>query len=55
MDSLHLTADIPASPQAIYDAWLDADEHSAFTGASASVEPQAGGKFSAWDGYIEGT
>jgi uncharacterized protein YndB with AHSA1/START domain len=54
-DSLNLTADIPASPQAIYDAWMDAKKHAEFTGAAATGEPRAGGRFSAWDGYIEGT
>jgi activator of HSP90 ATPase len=47
---------IPASPQAIYDAWLDGDRHSALTGgAAASADARPGGQFSAWDGYIYGT
>ncbi len=46
---------IPASPQAIYKAWLDAKGHTAMTGgkmARCSTEP--GGTFTAWDGYITG-
>ncbi|MGO9785979.1 MAG: SRPBCC domain-containing protein [Stellaceae bacterium] len=46
---------IPASPQAIYNAWLDAKGHTAMTGGKAaqcSAEP--GGTFTVWDGYITG-
>ena len=45
---------IPASSDAIYDAWLSSDEHSAMTGGLAEIDPQVGGRYSAWDGYIEG-
>ncbi len=46
---------IPASPQSIYKAWLDAKGHTAMTGGKAaqcSAEP--GSTFTAWDGYITG-
>lgn len=45
---------IPASPQRIYDAWLSSEEHSAFTGAEATITKRVGGKFTAHDGYISG-
>lgn len=54
MDSFEVSAVLPASPEQVYQAWLDAEEHSAFTGGEAEVEAFVGGKFSAWDGYIEG-
>jgi activator of HSP90 ATPase len=38
----------------LYRAWLDSAEHSAFTGSPAQVDPHAGGRFTAWDGYIYG-
>jgi activator of HSP90 ATPase len=38
----------------IYSAWLDSQAHSAMTGSPAEVDPAEGGKFSAWDGYIQG-
>lgn len=54
-ESLRLSDVIPADPQRIYDAWLDGEEHGAFTGGGeASVEPGIGGRHTAWDGYIEG-
>jgi len=46
---------IPAPPQEIYDALLNEEKHSAFTGAPATCDRRVGGKFSAWDGYISGT
>lgn len=49
-----LTAFIPASPQEIYDAWLDSRAHSAMTGGAATVSARVGGAFTAWDGYISG-
>jgi len=45
---------IPAMPNEVYDAFLDAKIHSKFTGSKATCDPKVGGKFSAWDGYIYG-
>jgi activator of HSP90 ATPase len=45
---------IPARAQAIYDAWMSTDGHTAMTGATAEVDPSVGGTVSAWDGYIWG-
>jgi len=45
---------IPASPEEVYDAFMDAKKHSAFTGAKATSDAKVGGEFSAWDGYITG-
>jgi uncharacterized protein YndB with AHSA1/START domain len=45
---------IPASPEEVYDAFMDARKHSEFTGAKATCDPTVGGKFTAWDGYISG-
>jgi uncharacterized protein YndB with AHSA1/START domain len=45
---------IPASPEAIYDAWLDSRGHSAMTGGKATASAEVGGAFTAWDGYISG-
>jgi activator of HSP90 ATPase len=53
-ESLHLSTTLPATPQKIYQAWMNSEEHAAFTGSPAQVDPQVGGKFTAWDGYIMG-
>ena len=45
---------LPATLRAIYDAWISSGGHSAMTGAPATVDPQVGGAFEAWDGYITG-
>ncbi len=45
---------ISARPVEIYDAFLNAQKHSAFTGARATNDRWVGGKFTAWDGYISG-
>ena len=45
---------IPARPDEIYDALLNEEKHSAFTGAKATCDRRVGGKFTAWDGYISG-
>lgn len=43
-----------ASPRAVYEALTDPRQHAKFTGAKASISKKIGGKFTAYDGYIEG-
>lgn len=45
---------LSATPEQIYTAWLDSDEHSKMTGSPARISSIVGGKFDAWDGYISG-
>ena len=52
--SFTLASTIPATPEAIYDAWLDSAGHSAMTGAKAEASDKIGAPFTAWDGYIWG-
>ena len=54
MDKLKMSATIPARPEEIYESWLDSQKHSDMTGSEAKVNPKINGKFTAWDGYIEG-
>lgn len=55
-ETIVLSGLLPATPQRIYDAWLDAKGHSAMTGSKATVESkEIGGRFTAWAGYIDGT
>jgi uncharacterized protein YndB with AHSA1/START domain len=48
------SAVIPATPQAIYDAWLDGRAHGEMTGGAATASTKVGGTFTAWDDYISG-
>lgn len=54
LESIQLSTVLPAIPERIYQAWLDTRAHSAFTGSEAVVDPRLGGRFTAWDGYIQG-
>ncbi len=49
-----LSCTLSATPQAVYDAWLDSAAHGAMTGGAATVDKRVGGAYSAWDGYIAG-
>ena len=46
---------IPATPDAVYSAWLSSDGHSKMTGSSASVSSVIGKSFESCEGYIQGT
>ena len=47
---------IPASKEAIYNAWLDGKQHAAMTNTSdADASTMVGDSFMALDGYITGT
>lgn len=43
---------VPAQPERVYSAWLNAAEHAKMTGGEATDEGD--GRFTAWDGYITG-
>jgi uncharacterized protein YndB with AHSA1/START domain len=49
-----LSCTMPASPEAVYDAWLDSDRHAAMTGAPAKAGARVGDVHASWDGYITG-
>jgi activator of HSP90 ATPase len=52
---IKISAVFPVSAKRLYDAWLNSDEHSEFTGAKADIRPSIGSKFSAWNKYITGS
>lgn len=54
LETVRVSAVLPASAERIYAAWLDSKEHSKMTGGTAVVDPAVGGEHSAWDGYITG-
>jgi activator of HSP90 ATPase len=52
--SVKQTATIPATPKQVYNALMNSEIHSAFTGAKAVIGKKAGTYYSAYDGYIAG-
>lgn len=52
--TLRQTVQIPATPEEVYQAYLNANQHAAFTGAQAASEARVGGTMSTWNGYIVG-
>lgn len=53
-DRLELSTTLNASPEAVFNAWLDPNEHAAFIHAPAEIALGVGGTFRLWDGYITG-
>ena len=46
---------IPATPQQIFDAWLDSQGHEKITGGQpARISAREGDDFGVWNGYITG-
>ena len=43
-----------ASPHDVFELLVDSKEHAAFTGAEATVSRKTGGRFTAYDGWIDG-
>lgn len=52
--TIRQTATLPAPPEAVYHALMDARTHSRFTGRPARIGPGVGDPFTAYDGYIDG-
>ncbi len=46
---------IKATPREVYEALMDSRKHSSFTGEKARVSRKVGGKFSIFDGGLNGT
>ncbi len=45
---------IPATPMEVYEAYIDEEKQTEFTGSKATSDPRVEGEFTAWDGYIIG-
>jgi activator of HSP90 ATPase len=45
---------IPATPTEVYEAYIEEEKQTEFTGSKATSDPRVGGEFTAWDGYITG-
>jgi uncharacterized protein YndB with AHSA1/START domain len=54
-EAIEVSGVVHATPERVYQALLDSTEHTAITGAPATVEASVGGRFSAFDGVISGS
>lgn len=55
LESIELVQLFPVAPATLSARWLDPVWHARFTGgAEAVIDATVGGKYTAWDGYIEG-
>lgn len=53
-NTIRQTTTFRSTPQAVYEALMDAKQHAAFTGGPAKISRKIGGKFSVFDGSITG-
>jgi uncharacterized protein YndB with AHSA1/START domain len=53
--TIQLAAALPASPERLYEMYLDPIEHAAFTGAPVTIAPHAGAEVRAFNDIITGT
>ena len=51
---VHHEVDFEASPRQVYNAYLDSEQHSQFTGQRAKMSRKEGARFTAGDAYITG-
>ncbi len=54
MENITVSVELPDKKEIVFNAWLDSEKHSAFTGSEAVIDPSIGGSFTAWEGYISG-
>jgi activator of HSP90 ATPase len=54
-NTVMLAAHLPATPSRVYQTYLEAETHSAFTGLPVTIEPRPGTPFLAFDGMLSGT
>jgi activator of HSP90 ATPase len=52
--TIQQTVKLPASPEALFDTYLDSKKHGAMIDATASMSRRVGGTFSVFDGSIRG-
>jgi len=43
-----------ATPEQIFELLMNSEKHSQFTDSDCNISPKVGGKFFAYDGYIDG-
>jgi uncharacterized protein YndB with AHSA1/START domain len=53
--TIQLAASLPASPDRLFDMYLDPAEHAAFTGAPVAISARPGAPFRAFNDALTGT
>lgn len=53
--TIEQTVTFNASPHDVYEALMDSEKHSRFSGAVATISREVGGSFTAYDGALSGT
>lgn len=53
-EQLSISTELNATALEVYNAWLDAEKHSDFTGGEANIKNEINSEFTAWDEYISG-
>ena len=53
--TIEQTKHFDASPHDVYEALMDSEKHSQFTGAKATISRDVGGAFTAYDGALSGS
>lgn len=53
--TIQLAATLPASPDDLFDMYIDPVQHAAFTGAPVTISATPGAAFSAFNGVLSGT
>ena len=53
--SIKQVIQLSATPHEVYEALMDSEVHSSFTGSRAVISRKVGGKFSTFDNYSTGT
>jgi uncharacterized protein YndB with AHSA1/START domain len=53
--TIQLAASLPASPERLFEMYLDPVEHAAFTGSPVTIAAQPGAAFRAFDEVLSGT
>ena len=53
--TIQIAASLPASPERLFDMYLDPAEHSAFTGGPVTISATPGSEFIAFGGVLRGT
>jgi uncharacterized protein YndB with AHSA1/START domain len=53
--TIQIAASLPASPERLFDMYLDPVQHAAFTGSPVTIAPHAGAPFRAFGDVLSGT